>query len=132
MTTYYTSVSTSYSTSTYTNYTTQSSNSNIVNSLVTVDANSWEARQFNVSAGAQGISVTGYFTVSGGSDVNVYVMDNTDYVNWANGQSASAYYASGKVTAGTINADLPGSGTYYLVYDNTFSTISQKIVPSNR
>lgn len=55
-------------------------------------------------------------------------MDYTDYVNWQNGHNATAYYTSGKETTGTISAILPGGATYYLVYDNQFSTFSQKDV----
>lgn len=103
---------------------------NIVNGLVTVNANSYEYYTFTVPSGASNIQVSGSFTASGGSgnDIKVYVFDQSDFVNWQNGHAASAYYQSGQTTTGTISATLPSSGTYVLVYDNTFSIISQKNV----
>jgi hypothetical protein len=49
-------------------------------------------------------------------------MNATEFVNWQNGQVFSTYYSSGEATAGSITADPPIGYTYYLVYDNTFST----------
>lgn len=103
---------------------------NIVNGLVTVNAGAYEDYQFVVPSGASSIQVSGSFTASGGSgnDIKVYIMDSINFINWQNGHSANTYYNSGQVTTSTISATLPSSGTYYLVYDNTFSIISQKNV----
>jgi hypothetical protein len=103
---------------------------NIVNGLVTVNANSYEYYTFTIPSGASNIQVSGSFTASGGSgnDIKVFVTDQTDFVNWENGHSSQAYYQSGQETTGTISVTLPTSGTYVLVYDNTFSIISQKNV----
>lgn len=103
---------------------------NIVNGLITVNADSYESYQFSVPSGASSVSVSGSFTASGGSgnDIVVLVMDSTNFVNWQNGHSASTYYNSGQVTTGTISASLPAGATYYLVYSNTFSIFSSKTV----
>jgi len=103
---------------------------NIVNGLVTVNAGNYEYYQFSVPSGASAVSVSGSFTASGGSgnDIIVYVMDYTNFVNWQNGHSASAYYNSGQVTTETISTSLPAGATYYLVYSNTFSILSSKNV----
>jgi hypothetical protein len=104
---------------------------NIVNGLITVNANEYEYYQFYVPSGATNVRVQGSFTASGGSgnDVAVLIMDSTDFINWQNGHQASAYYSSGQLTTSSFDAPLPsGSGTYYLVYSNTFSIISQKNV----
>src|SRR2546428_64248 len=76
------------------------------------------------------VIVNGTFTASGGggNDIEVFVMDQTNYVNWSNGHQANAYYDSGQVTTGTVSAYLPGGGTYYLVYSNAFSSVSSKNV----
>jgi len=73
------------------------------------------------------------FTASGGSgnDIYVLVMDSTDFINWQNGHSAYTIYNSGKVTAASTTVYLPGPGTYYIVFDNTFSWISTKTVSVN-
>ena len=116
--------------STFTSYSTQNYNPNIVNGLITVDAGHYEYYQFSIPASTSGIaSVHGSFTASGGSgnDIIVYIMDNTNFVNWQNGHSATSYYNSGQVTTANFNVNL-NAGTYYLVYDNTFSIFSQKNV----
>lgn len=56
------------------------------------------------------------------------VMDQTDFVNWQNGHQVSTLYNSGQLTTASVSASLPGSGTYYLVYSNAFSTFSSKSV----
>jgi hypothetical protein len=103
---------------------------NIVNGLVTVNADSYEDYTFTVPSGASNIQVSGSFTASGGSgnDIRIFIFDQTDFTNWENGHTANCYYQSGQTTTGTISANLPSAGTYVLVYDNTFSIISQKNV----
>jgi hypothetical protein len=103
---------------------------NIVNDLITVNANEYEYYPFYVPSGATNVQVQGSFTASGGSvnDIEVLIMGSTDFVNWQNGNQASAYYDSGQLTTSSFDALLPsGQRTYYLVYSNTFS-ISQKNV----
>jgi hypothetical protein len=91
---------------------------------------SYQYYQFTVPSGASDIQVSGTFTASGGSenDIKVYVLDITNFVNWKNGHTASTYYNGGQLTTGNISATLPSDGTYFLVYDNTFSVFSQKNV----
>jgi hypothetical protein len=103
---------------------------NIVNATITVSAGTHDAYQVNISSSMSNPRITGSFTASGGSgnDIIVYVMDNTNYVNWANGHQANCYYNSGQVTTGSFNVNLTTAGTYYVVYDNSFSTISKKVV----
>ena len=104
---------------------------NIVNGVQTVNAGSYQSYQVTVPAGATKVSIQGTFTASGGpgNDVIVYVMNSTQYVNWQNGHQTASYYDSGRLTTMTFDATLPsGPGTYYLVYDNTFSLLAQKSV----
>jgi ribosomal protein S27AE len=109
---------------------TSTHSTNLVNALVTVPAAQYEYYQFVVPSGATAVTVSGSFTASGGTgnDIEVLVFDQTNYVNWENGHAASAYYDSGQVTTGTISVNLPGAGTYYLVYNNSFSATSSKNV----
>jgi hypothetical protein len=104
---------------------------NIVNGLITVNGLGYEYYPFYVPSGATNVYVQGSFTASGGfgNDIEVLVMDSTDFINWQNGHQASAYYDSGQLTTSSFDVPLPsGPGTYYLVYSNTFSIISQKNV----
>jgi hypothetical protein len=111
--------------------TTRSQNSgSIVNGLITVPAGGYEYYPFTLPSGAMSIFVTGMFTASGGggNKIEVFVADQTNFVNWKNGNSATSYYDSGQVPTGSIIANLPVPGTYYLVYSNTFSAFSSKNV----
>ena len=103
---------------------------NIVNGLITVQPGGYNYYPFTVAAGATTVSVTGSFTASGGSgnDIDVFVTDQTNFVNWQNGHQATSFYNSGQLTTATISASLPDGGTYYLVYSNTFSSVSSKNV----
>lgn len=103
---------------------------NIVNGLITVNPLSYNYYTFSVPNGASNVQVSGTFTASGGlgNDIEVYIMDSTNFINWQNGHSASTYYNSGDITMDTFNIGLPSGGTYYLVYNNQFSLISQKNV----
>ena len=118
---------------TVTSSTTQTStsvSSNVVNGQISVSAGQSEDYQITVPDGASNAQLTGNFQASGGSgnDIIVMVMDQTDFVNWQNGHQVSTLYNSGQLTTASVSASLPGSGTYYLVYSNAFSTFSSKSV----
>jgi hypothetical protein len=104
---------------------------NIVNGLITVNAGYYEYYPFYVPSGAANVQIQGGFTASGGSgnDIVVMIMDSTSFINWRNGHQVNVYYNSGQLTTSNFDVSLPsGSGSYYLVYSNTFSLISQKNV----
>lgn len=98
-----------------------------------VQADAHYYNQFSLPATAIDVKVTGQFIASGGSgnDIIVMIMSDTDYMNWLNGHAYSTYYNSGKVTAGNIDMSLPSGKSYYLVFDNSFSTISNKNVDAD-
>lgn len=77
-------------------------------------------------------TVAGRFTAEGGSgnDIRVLVLDEDAFVNWKNGHSVNTLYNSGQVTVGRLNLRLP-SGNYYLIFSNTFSTFTNKVVTSD-
>jgi hypothetical protein len=85
---------------------------------------------FVVPAGATQVGVSGRFEASGGTgnDVEIYILDEDAVVNWQNGHRVRAYYSSGRMTQGNVNATLPSDGTYYLVFSNRFSAVSNKAV----
>ena len=76
--------------------------------------------------------VVGRFRAQGGSgnDIRVMILDADQLENWKNGHQTNTYYNSQKVTVGTINVGL-NRGTYYLVFDNTFSAVSNKAVTTD-
>jgi uncharacterized protein YgiM (DUF1202 family) len=77
-------------------------------------------------------TITGRFRVQGGSnnDIEVYVFDSDGLENWKNGNRASTYYNSGRLTVASINQIL-GRGNYFLVFNNGFSIVSNKVVEAN-
>lgn len=96
-----------------------------------VNPGSYYYVSFSVPSNAINVQLSGSLTAAGGigNDVRVYVFDQTNFINWQNGHSASAYYSTGQETAFNINVRLPnGAGTYYVVFDNTFSIFSSKTV----
>jgi zinc-ribbon domain len=113
----------------------QSQTLNIVNGSLTVEERGFLYYQFTVPTGTTNAQVEGSFTVKAvaGSGIQVYVMDNLNLSTWANSPSnahVSAYYKSGQVTSGSINIRL-SPGTYYLIFDNTFSIFYPKDVQAN-
>lgn len=83
-----------------------------------------------VTAAMKYPTVEGTFTASGGNnDIEVFVLDESQYMNWQNGHKFDATYSSGRVTAGKLNIQLPQEpGTYYVVFSNRFSYITNKAV----
>lgn len=55
------------------------------------------------------------------SGIKVYVMDDSNFVNWQNNHAITTYYASEETKTGYVNAEISSGGTYHLVFDNTFS-----------
>ena len=73
--------------------------------------------------------VVGKFRASGGSgnDVEVFITDDNGLTNFRNHHGMTVWYNSQKVTVGDIKVSL-SRGTYYLVFSNAFSALSNKAV----
>jgi emp24/gp25L/p24 family/GOLD len=104
----------------------QRNRAGIVSEPFTVEPGHFRYFQFTVGDRA---AVAGRFRAQGGSgnDVEVYILDEDSLENYRNGHRVQTYYNSGRVTVGTINVTL-GAGRYYLVFNNSFSTVSNKAV----
>ena len=74
--------------------------------------------------------VEGTFSASGANnDIEVTVLEETQYLNWQNRHKFEAAYESGRVTAGKLKLELPlEAATYFVVFSNRFSIISNKSV----
>lgn len=66
-----------------------------------------------------------------GNDIELFVLDEDGFVNFQNGHSVRTHFNSNKVTQGSVDAGLPGEGTYYLVFNNNFSLLTPKAVTAN-
>lgn len=96
-----------------------------------VNPHSFASYKFTVPSGTTDVAVNGEFSTTGDpdNDVAVYVLADEAFVTWRSGYSASTFYDSGKVTRGNVDATLPaGAGSYYLVFDNRFSTRTAKAI----
>jgi hypothetical protein len=102
----------------------------IANTAITVGAGSFTYYKFVVPTTAAQAYVDGHFSATGGfgNDIQVFVVNQDSFANFQNGDPSDAYFNSGKVTQNSINALLPGAGTYYLVCNNRFSLLSPKAV----
>jgi hypothetical protein len=103
----------------------------LANPSLKVNALNFAYFKLDVPAGATSVLVHGNFTASGGlgNDVEVFLLSESDFVNWQNRHDAKTFYNSGKVTVGTLNVNLSSdAGTYYLVFSNRFGLLAQKSV----
>jgi hypothetical protein len=84
-----------------------------------------------VPAKASSVELHGNFSASGGAGntIEVFVFSEDGYASWQKQQDASPFYSSGRVSMDKIQANLPsGAGTYYLVFNNKFSTLTPKTI----
>ncbi len=100
---------------------------------ISVSADSYRQVIFGVPQGAENPRVTGWFWAAGGSgnDIEVFVFDKEDCINWENGHWTGSLYSSGKITTGDFDISLLGGESYYIVYSNRFSWISDKRVDTD-
>jgi hypothetical protein len=97
---------------------------------ITVDPLAYRYLTITVPSGASDPILSIYFIAQGGTrnDIRCFVMDETNFIDWRNGHPAFILYVSGQVPTAKGQISLPGPGTYYIVFDNTFSVFSSKTV----
>jgi hypothetical protein len=102
----------------------------VVRDKFTVEARQYKAFPFTTKK--EGTQVKGRFEAQGGSgnDIEVFLMDGDGFTNWKNGHPTKPWYNSGKVTVGNIDVGIP-RGEYYLVFNNAFSRVSNKIITAD-
>jgi hypothetical protein len=107
--------------------------STIVDGNFKVNSDSYVYYNFTVYSGPSNAKISdtvqGTFNVSDGQEktIRVYIMDGANFEDWKNGLDSNKYYDSGESSAGSVTATLSSSGTYYLVFDNTYSAISKSV-----
>ncbi len=102
----------------------------ISNGTMQINPHSYTYYHFAALDRTSNAHVKGDFALQGnGSNIRVYLLDEVNFVNWKNGHQFSAYYDSSQQTNGSIDLSVPLGKTFYLVYDNSQSSIpSKKIV----
>jgi len=119
----------------------------ILETPFSVTARNFRYYKFDLPEGSMNVSIVGQFTSSStekkttgaksvaaegdDNDVEVYVLSEPAFAVWQNGYATSTVYESGRVSQGTMQAELPaGSGVYYLIFSNKFSSRSTKNINS--
>jgi predicted nucleic acid-binding Zn ribbon protein len=95
-----------------------------------VEAGKYASVKFNVPSWMGNARVVGSFRASGRSTnrIEVVLVGEGEFQNWANGRQARVLYSTGRATAGRINSPVSQVGTYYLVFNNSFSPRTNKSI----
>jgi hypothetical protein len=101
----------------------------IVNGPIIVNASQSNFYQFIVPYGAQDLDV--HIQWSDGGGISVYVVNATELISWQAGHGLSSFYDSGQSTQGDVNLQVPTGDLYYLVFDNTLSTVQRSVQTSS-
>jgi len=94
-----------------------------------VAARTFKPFKIVVPEGVANARIEGKFTASGGwgDDIEVTVLEETQFLNWQNRHKFLPLYQSGRITADQIQIALPPQpATYVLVFNNRFSLLSSK------
>jgi hypothetical protein len=99
----------------------------------TVAARAAKNCQFTVADNMRLPKVEGHFRATGGREnsIEVWVMDDDEFVNWSNHHQVKPLYNSEKVTQGTIEVYLKHPGKYHIVFNNMFSLMTPKAVEAD-
>lgn len=97
----------------------------IVVDKISVEAGHYAYWSFEVSPRYD--VVQGRFQVTAGKDVEAFIFDQDGFENFSNGTRAKTWYNSGRVTVDSPNVRLR-PGTYYLVFSNKFSLVTNKLI----
>jgi hypothetical protein len=98
---------------TTTQYVPQQRNQPITSTAFTVKAGSFDYFAFSVPSDATNVFVDGHFVATGGAgnDIEVYILNSDEYVNFQNHHQTATFYNSQRETQNSINAVLPtGAG----------------------
>lgn len=105
----------------------------VVSGAFIVEPRTFKPFKITLTPGMTNARLEGSFTASGArNDIEVTLLNEAQYANWQNRQRFDAAYVSGRVTSAKIAVTLPaGPGTYYVVFSNRFSIISNKAVTAD-
>jgi hypothetical protein len=100
----------------------------IVNEKFDVPPRDFKVFEILVRSEMKAPRVEGTFTASGANnDIEVFLLEETQFLNWQNRHQFRSAYTSGRVTADRLRIDLDAeAGKYFIVFSNRFSIISTK------
>ena len=102
----------------------------IASGQITVRHGGYVFDKIEITPGMSKATVSGNFTASGGAgnDIEGVIADEEGYTNWINGHEARVFWSTqGQETTGGFSTMLT-PGTYYLVFSNKFSPLTDKDV----
>jgi hypothetical protein len=69
------------------------------------------------------VKLLGSFEVTNGTtrDIDFYILDKYDFINWKNGYNFTSVYRSARVSADGFDLSIVSSGEYHIVFDNSFT-----------
>lgn len=102
----------------------------VVSGSFIVEPRTFKPFKLEVDADMSRACIEGTFSASGANnDIEVTVLEETQFLNWQNRHKFEAAYESGRVTAGKLKVELPlEPATYFVVFSNRFSIMSNKSV----
>jgi hypothetical protein len=120
----------------------------ILDSAFSVGAHTFRYYKFALPEGSVNVAVVGQFTSAADSQsssnrkdktkdadkesdnsIEVYVLSEPAFTVWQNGYATSSLYESGKIAAGSVQAEVPaGAGIYYLVFSNKAAPKTSKAI----
>jgi hypothetical protein len=105
----------------------------IVTGTFVVSPRTFKPFEIVVASGMLRPRIEGTFTASGANnDIEVLLLDETQYQNWQNRHEFRVTYQSGRVTADRLRIELPDEpGKYFMIFNNRFSMLSNKGVDAN-
>ena len=92
---------------------------------------SYRSWRFDLPLEGKGFKLQGWFNVTrGGSrDINAYVVDATEFVNFKRGNNFYPLYSRRRVSTGRFEVSLDRkAGPYYFILSNRFSLFTDKWV----
>jgi hypothetical protein len=107
---------------------------NVISVPFTVAPGQYAYYTFKILPHATNVHIEGTFQASGGggNDIEAFLLDDDQFVNFQNHHSSPTYYNSGKITRGSIDRTLPSTDseavTYHMVFNNSFSLLTNKVV----
>lgn len=112
----------------------QSASKPICEAAFTVPAHNAKTCTFALPKGSGRTRFEGHFAATGGphNSIEVWIMNDDQFVNWANHHPVAALYNSHRVTQGTVRLLLPpDGGKYHVVFNNEFSILTPKAVEAS-
>ena len=106
----------------------------IVGGAFAVAPRTYTEYKFAVPEGSSNPQLEGTFSTTGGAnnDIEVLLLEETQFLNWQNRLKFTATYESGRVTADRIRLPLPDdAAAYVMVFSNRFSIFSSKDVKAD-